>query len=151
MALLAVGVQPAAALSCLRPDVTRSYGYADEAPDIYHVGRGTIALDPGQTVRGAVDAAEPEPYSLTGTFRGETLTRDGFDRPVTLPVRLDLACAGPWCGTPPDGEAVMFLRRDAGAGYVLTIGPCPRDVFAATPDVEARVLSCLRDGGCSAE
>lgn len=141
---------PAAALSCLRPEVAMTFAQAQEDPRVYVLARGRLTPLAGEQPPAApADPNEGRPYSLRTEFAGVLATRDGFDVDATLPVRVEVDCAGPWCGGMPEGEALMFLER-RGEGYVLEAGPCPWFAFEADDASVSQALSCLRGDDCGA-
>ncbi|MGR3540123.1 MAG: hypothetical protein ACU0BS_01655 [Hasllibacter sp.] len=141
-AVLAAG--PAAALSCLRPDVARSFAAAAEAEERYVVVAGELTLDaplPGGT--GAVAR------SVGGRIEGRALGADGrFAAPFASEVTVTSACAGPWCGSAADGEWVMFLLAGDG-GYELIAEPCGRWAFEPAPEALRRIGECMTGGDCA--
>jgi hypothetical protein len=66
-----------------------------------------------------------------------------------MPVRVEVGCAGPWCGAVPDGPALMFLERRDDA-HLLDAGPCPWFVFEVTDATVAAAIACLRGETCTA-
>ena len=148
--ILTVLAQPAAALSCMRPDIARTYAELDAAPESYALARGTLTLDPEQVVRPTLNEHAPEPYTLSATFQGHLPTAVGFNKPLTVPVTVEVGCAGPWCGAPPDGASILFLEQ-RGDAVVLKAGACPFYAFAADAGTEAKALACLRGEGCRPE
>ena len=146
---LVAGVQPAHALSCLRPDIAQTFADLDAAPETYVMARGTITLDDGEVVRpGYVEDAED--YDLAARFQGHVLTPDGPGEAVDSHLTVEVRCAGPWCGAPPEDASVLFLETRDGALY-FTANACPGNAFAATPEIEARATACLRGEGCEPE
>jgi hypothetical protein len=138
---------PAAALSCLRPAVAQTYAQADADPRVYVLALGSLTPRPGEAPpEQPTDPNDRRGYALETEFTGRLATRGGFDRAARLPVRVEVGCAGPWCGDAPRGDVLMFLERRA-TTYVLDAGPCPWFAFEPTDEAKAQALACLR-GGC---
>ncbi|MGB3555192.1 MAG: hypothetical protein WBA25_11195 [Jannaschia sp.] len=150
-ALLATALAgPAAALSCLAPSVEGSFRAADESDAQYAMAVGTLTPLPGE----AIPAPSPDPnqregYVLQTRFEGNLATLDGFDRPATFDVAVEVECAGAWCGGVPVGAKLLFLERRED-GNVLVEGPCPRFALAATPENMSGAVACVRGEACAA-
>lgn len=144
--LLASG--PALALSCLRPTVADSYAAADASDAAYLLVLGRIDLLPGQTPRSFDGRRGGEDYTLQAYLTGTQGGTDGFRRAVAFPLTLEIGCAGPWCGSVPDGKVLMFVERRGGE-HVLELGACPQFALSATPEIVARASQCLADGPCA--
>ena len=114
----------AMALSCLRPDVARTYAEAAEAEAAYVVVHGELDFEPGDMP--PAEGTEPAPKSreLRATLHGKGLTQGGFDTPFTRPITLEAQCLGPWCAQAEPGVEVLAFVETAGDGYRLTITPC---------------------------
>lgn len=139
---------PAAALSCLRPTVPSSFALAQQSPLTYVMAVGRLTPVPGHAEPVRRDPPMAIEETVRAEFQGRLATLSGFDRPVTLPVSVELVCAGPWCASVPRDEVLLFLEK-RGDAYTLLEGPCPRFALAASPEAEAAALSCLRGGRCA--
>ena len=146
--LLILMAQPALALSCLRPDVARTYQIAHESPATYVLAKGTITVREGEVVHPGVNQPAIEDYTVRATFEGRLASPDGFDEPAEGDLTIEIGCAGNWCGGVPGGEVIAFIELRDGAAY-LAQGACPQNTFAATPEIEAAALSCLTGGECT--
>ncbi len=138
---LAILPQTASALSCLRPDVARSFTQAAEAEAVYSVVLGTF--------RGGADV-EP-PATLTVQFDGRALSDTGFDLPFAAPVSVEITCLSAWCGYAPadDVTTLAFLRWDGEGGYVLSESACPQWSFGDPNHADvARVVACMQGQSC---
>jgi hypothetical protein len=129
---------PAAALSCLRPEVGRSFEEADAREEIFVVGIGALERT-GEDVPDAPPSDDPNRrvgYSFAARFEGMLATTDGFDVPGTLDVTVEVSCVSAWCGGESLSEdALYFLRRD-GEDYALEARPCGGYVFEAPTEAQ---------------
>lgn len=139
---------PALALSCLRPSVATTFAGAAASDATYRLVLGKIDLLPGQIPRVFNGQTAGEPYTLKARFSGRQGGTDGFRRPVAFPVTLDIGCAGPWCGSVPRGEVLMFVEA-RGADHALELGACPHFALPATPETIAQARQCLAGGPCT--
>ena len=135
------------ALSCLQPDIVQSYTRAAEANEAYVVVKGKFRFvaPPRQPVDN--DAQDQD---ISARFEGVALGRDGFSISYSRPIRIRLACAGPWCGwVQPDTQAIAFVEMNE-SELLLVEGPCPGQIFydPSTED-ERRLLICHLGGPCS--
>jgi len=143
--LLAVTAGQAAALSCRKPDARASYARAAAAEESYIVVHGVFSFDARHL---PADGQARPPKPIAAQFAGKLLTRNGFTNPISVPVTLDVTCAGPWCGMiTPQVQQLAFVERRAD-GYHLAVGPCPSTVFG-NPDRATlhQMVACLK-GGC---
>lgn len=129
------GATEAAALSCMAPDVRRSFRDAQAAPETYVIVQGMLTMqNPNR--------------SRVGRLEGHMATRDGFTRPFSARVRLRHTCLGPWCGSVSPGAVLAFVQRN-GDGYLIQEGPCSGNVFYSPTEQQIRqVIRCLRGGAC---
>ena len=119
-ALLTIAATQAAALSCLRPDPLRTLEHLDYP----------LALVGSFNERGDV-------YTFVGTFI------DGS--PVTLPISVTEACAGPWCGELRAETLGVFLAENEGESIHLTLDPCHGTAFyEPTPETLSRIEKALK-------
>jgi hypothetical protein len=144
-ALVAVAGQ-AQALSCLRADVARTFGWASEAQERYVIMLGAFTFSP--PVEDETDINNRQSVQLPATFSGVYLGAGGFVAAPTLDVTLRFECFGPWCGSiENNGDTLAFVEQTAD-GYVLNVDPCFSTVFAPNDANVQSVLSCMRGTGC---
>ncbi|PWK61680.1 hypothetical protein [Roseicyclus mahoneyensis] len=145
-ALLAAG--PAAALSCMRPEIATSFAMAAESPDDF-------VLAVGRLVRSGPDRTEgvpgPNPgergsYSFAARFEGNLASPRGFDIPRSFDVTVEVECFSVWCGSPSLGEnGLYFFRRDGADDHALIAGLCGGFHFGnPTPAQLRQILSLAR-------
>lgn len=150
--VLSLVAGPLSALSCLQPDVARSFAEAAASETAYVIAHGRLDFNarhwpqPGSN---APNSMPPE-TKLSGRFSGHALTLAGFDRPfVDIPVTIKAQCLGPWCATlAPGQDYLVFLERGPD-GYALVAGPFGGSAFPdPTPAPRATLLACLRGDSC---
>ena len=142
VALLLAG--QASALSCVRPDPARTYGQVASGSVPYFILFGQLDFE--QSALSSDPAADP----VAATFRGKSLTADGFVNAYAGPLHLQVNCAASWCGSATSGtDALIFVQADQTPGLV-TLEPCGTFLFE-NPDTAAldAVTRCMRDGNCS--
>jgi hypothetical protein len=136
------------ALSCMRPDVARTFQSAATAEESYIVLLGQFSFT-APPRRGLMDN-NAQPVSVPAQFEGSYLGADGFVAAPTLDVTMTFTCAGPWCGSMNGGsEQVLAFVQQTSAGYSLEVGPCQDKVFSE-PDSMAvqQVEGCMRGETC---
>lgn len=155
LAVLIAGIAaPASALSCLRPDLARTYRQAAEAEETFVVIHGRLDFDESRLPE--VDMTRqndtPPDTLIPARLSGKSLSRKGFERPFERRIMLNAQCFGPWCATPvPGTDYLAFLER-TDRGYVLRLDPCGGMGFAEpTPDMLEKVTACFRGGACEPE
>ena len=143
----------AAALSCIRPSVERSYTEVAAAKESYVVAKGRLTFD--QRKLPPDDNGPVKPPKLTrieARLVGSSLSSKGFNVPFDQPVTLEVACYGPWCGRAESGGQVLAFLKRSKSGYALDINPCGGRSFA---DPKAKMLKqvvqCHKGGRCKAK
>ncbi|SMX40106.1 hypothetical protein [Octadecabacter ascidiaceicola] len=147
-ALIAVTAGQTQALSCMPPDIARTFNWANAAEESYLVLNGAFSFDaPARTRGGQLD---PETVSMRAGFEGSYLGAAGFVPAPTLDVTLTFVCLGPWCGSmESDGEDVLVFAQQTQDGYVVEIDPCFSKLFEPSQDNIDRVESCIRGESCA--
>ncbi len=143
---------PAAALSCLPPDVARSYQQAAQSDDSYVVVTGKLTFDERRLPkppRNDPNATKPDTL-IPARMVGHSLSRKGFVTPFQTPITLNARCLGPWCSGAASGvEYLAFLKKEGGA-YTLELSPCGGNAFEDPTDKQkALAVACLRGGKCA--
>lgn len=141
----------ALALSCLRPDVVRSYQMAAEASESYVVVSGVLDH---QMAEVPTDRKEGNaPVSFAAQLVGKHLTADGFTGDFSRPVEVTLNCVSVWCATlPPQHSSVLAYVRMEGDQFFIDANPCQTWLFDdPTPDQMVSVVACHTEGNCQAE
>jgi hypothetical protein len=137
---------PAHALSCLRPDVVRSYLDRAERPDQV-VLLGSFNF-PSGALRQPDHSLTQRPAERTAEalFRGEDL-RTGTRIEGTVLLRG--LCWGPWCGDMAPGVHLAFARRTE-QGLELQVDACGTSAFP-DPDIAtlARLERCMARQDCT--
>ena len=137
----------AVALSCIQPDVARTFQNVAEAEESFVVllGEFDFVVPPRQRV---IIGAQPQ--QATATFTGQGLGARGFAKTEPKTILLQTSCAGSWCGGfPTPGTEVLSFVELTDEGYVLTLGACGGSVFdpQSAPIVEA----CMRGDACEGD
>lgn len=142
---------PSFALSCLPPDIARTYQQAAAAEEAYIIVHARLHFDAEALPRTdwQDQAATPPHTFIPARMTGQALTKTGFDLPFDRSITLDAQCFGPWCaGGSPGTSYLAFLQRTEG-GYLLALDPCGGMGFAdPTPKTLRRVEACYSDGSC---
>lgn len=144
--LLALVATPASALSCLPRTPVQAFEEAAASEARYSVVKGKLSFRA---------AAMPEHYDVeaedkvvTGFFRGEGLNLDGFTTPMAVPVALEVACSGPWCGTLVKGQEYLLFLEKRADGYALEVSACPMFAFP-NPDADTlEAMTACINGAC---
>lgn len=144
---------PAAALSCIQPQIERSFNGWAEADERYYIGVGTLTpAEPLPQVPQGFDPLNPnferDPVAATYSFSGRLLDGQAgvaFDMPITVKV----SCVASWCGRFPEPgtSGLMALRGDGILNLTLEMHACPGSIFPA--ETEATVSQCILDGRCA--
>jgi len=138
------------ALSCLPPDVARSFTWASEAEELYLVVLGTFEFgNVPSSDTGDINA--PREVEVSSRFDGQFLSSSGFTDAPPLDGTIRFECAGPWCGSmASDGAEVLAFVEQQPDGYVLAVGPCPGATFyEPTDDQLAQIVSCIKGRDCT--
>lgn len=149
--VLSVLAAPALALSCLPPDVARTYKQAEEAEAAYVVVLGRLTFDESRLPE--VDMARqqdtPPETLIPARIAGKSLSRAGFGTAFDREITLNARCFGPWCAGARSGtEYLAFLERTE-RGYVLSLDPCGGFGFAEPrAEMIERVIGCFRGETC---
>lgn len=147
-ATITVLATPAVSLSCLRPDVARSYKQAAEAEESYLVVHGTLTFDETELPE-AVGNESPPGTRIRAQMAGKALSQSGFDHPFDRQITLDVRCFGPWCGGAASGIPYLAFVERGEDGYTLTVDPCGSLGFPEpTEDMLRQVKTCFDGGKC---
>ncbi len=140
----------AAALSCLRPSVARSYAEVAEAKEAYIVVHGRLTFDRRKLPRDGNHGIKPPKLTkIPARLVGKSMSAKGFTVPFDHEVTLDVACYGPWCGSAENGGQVLAFVKRSNATYALDVNPCGGRVFDnPKPKMLKQVLNCHKGRGC---
>lgn len=146
LATLAAG--PAQALSCLAPDVARSFEEANNAEVRYMVLHGT--LDRGTPTLPEQDLTNPDPVvqRLPARVRGMALTPEGFSAAVQAQITLELGCTGPWCASLPENGDVLAFIELTNNGPMLRLSACGGHLFADPTEAQIALIASCQASGC---
>ena len=165
LALTAVVAEPVYALSCLRPNIARTFNRVAEAPDVYAMGLGRLEQtgpavnlpppppDNPPSTPGVEQPVEPFgiPQEVPARFAGGFYGLNGLGEDISVEVTVDVTCLAMWCGSFPasDEPVLVFLKQTEGP-FRLESGPCEGDFRIAPTEQELSILqSCLAAGMCT--
>ena len=145
---LLLQTSPGLALSCLRPDVARSYAEAAASDRQYVVVHGTLSFRESRLPQ-AVGNDSPPMTEIRARLTGKALSRTGFDHEFDRNITLRVACFGPWCGGAASGEPYLGFIERGPDGYALEVTPCGGLAFAnPTDDMLGQVVRCFQGERC---
>lgn len=132
-ALLAAG--QAAALSCVRPDLARSFNEAAASEKQYVVLYGTFDFDLRKLPQVGWDRQQDtKPDNpIRAKFIGESLSRQGFVPSAISGMTLNAQCFRPWCAAIATDTPYLAFVEKTGDSYTLAISPCGGFAFV-TPN-----------------
>lgn len=138
------------ALSCMRPDVARSFELASSAAESYVILRGTFDFD-ALPSRDTGNINAPKEIETQATFSGMFLGGNGFEAAPDLDVTVHFSCAGPWCGNlTSQGQEVLAFVQQSQAGLTLEVAPCGTWTFENPTRAQInQVLSCMNGSDCT--
>ncbi|QFT91643.1 hypothetical protein FIU86_02235 [Roseovarius sp. THAF9] len=140
--VLAAG--PVLALSCLRPDVARTYSQASEAEQAYVVVTGELRFDEARLPKNDGTNKDRRNVTIPARLEGRSLSRAGFTTPFARDITLEVRCFGPWCGGARSGvEYLVFLEKH-GRNLVMVADPCGSWAFLEpSPAQVKQVETCI--------
>lgn len=130
LAVLVMAGGPALALSCLRPDVARTYSQAAASETSYIVVVGELTFDERRLPRGDGAQQDRRNAVIPARMDGVSLSKAGFTTPFSRTITLEVACFGPWCGGAKSGVPYLAFLEKRGGRYVLVADPCGSSAFA---------------------
>ncbi len=148
---LALSTGPALALSCLRPDLARTYQQAASAKEVYIIVQGILSFDESKLPVVDYQHQESIPHDtyIPAQLRGQSLTLDGFDAAFDQPITLNAKCFGPWCAKPASGLPYLAFLQRTDSGYMLVLDPCGGFGFPEpTEALTAKAVQCFQGGAC---
>lgn len=113
---------------------------ADAAESRYSVVVGRFAFD-GDLPKST--------GTVSAVLSGRALAQSGFDAPWSDPVRLEVGCAGSWCGSVQADMPYLVFVEHTDAGLSVALPACPFVVFPNPTEADEREITrCLASGGC---
>lgn len=150
----------AGALSCMRPDIYRTFEDKKKSEDVYMLVRGifTELADKGdgdvkpEQKESLFDGRRlPAPQTVLMMFQGTMIgDKPEHDRPLdNLVVEVKTFCAAHWCGSLPafDKEVITFLQKRDDDAPLLVMHACGGNVFlgGGFDSVLDDLRDCFRD------
>jgi len=151
MLAVMLGAGPALALSCLPPDVARTYKQATEAQETYVVVLGRLSFDETKLPKADMERQQETPPEtlIPARIEGTSLSQAGFETPFNTNITLNARCFGPWCAGASSGTRYLAFLERTPEGYVLSIDPCGGFGFAEPrADMIEKVIGCFRGEAC---
>ncbi len=147
---LVLAAGPALALSCLRPDVARTYNQASEAEQAYVVVTGALRFDAARLPENDGTSQDRRVVTIPARLEGTSLSRAGFTTPFARDISLEVSCFGPWCGGAQSGVEYLVFLEKRGRDYVMVADPCGSWAFPE-PSAEQveQVEACIGGLECA--
>lgn len=145
--MIALVTEQASALSCMQPDPVMAFQNAAESDATYYVLYGTLDFDAGKQPKGVVNE-ERNPDPIPAVFRGNGLSKTGFNLRFDQAVTLKPDCAGPWCGSTVPHTAALIFARVQGSEIIVDVGPCGGQVFLEPSRSDLNAMTQCMSGGC---
>lgn len=143
----------AAALSCIPPDIARTFQQLDAADERYAVVKGRLTFDERLVPKVDWNKQDQTPplTQIPARLEGMSLSKTGFKTSFRQRVMINGRCFGPWCfGASSGMEQVFFVNLD-GEPATIELDPCGGHAFAPDRATQKRVLSCLKGTACEIE
>ena len=139
----------AAALSCLPPDVVRTYREVDADSARWGAVVGRLDFDESRLPQPDRREVSPPQTEIRAQLIGHSLTPEGWTRPFQQNVTLRVQCIAAWCATPVSGRTYLAFVKREGARRVVIADPCGTTLFPrpARRDLD-RLQSCFAGGRC---
>lgn len=144
-------VSQVSALSCLRPDVVRSFQQVATSDKVYVAFYGELSFDPSAFPKniGVPIPERDNAVRIPARFEGHGLNRDGFVVPLELSVTIEAQCFAAWCGQLQQGRPTLAFAQKLDETYLVEVDPCGSKTFTDPADEDlARVVACLRGEAC---
>jgi hypothetical protein len=141
-----ISATQASALSCLPPNIARSFNNANALPYTYVLAQGFLS-PMGRVPKYKAGKGR----NIRTRFNGVLLSSTGKTAQQSFTVTVDTACYGDPCGELPDEkQELVALFRKTAFGYRLQTNPCGGDYKSSPTPKDIHLLqSCLKNGGCS--
>ncbi len=148
---LVISAQPALSLSCLPPDVARTFNSAAQSEDQYVLVHGELRFDESKLPEVDFENQQDTPPDtfIPATLEGNALGLEGYSHPVEHDITLNVRCFGPWCGgAVSDIKYLAFLKK-TDEGYTLELDPCGGMGFGEPSEEQLnQAAQCMRGEAC---
>lgn len=145
---------PAFALSCMRPDVARSFQEMESSRSVYVAVHGKLTFKEARLPKGdkSGQTKTPPKTRLRASLQGMSLGWDGFEHNFDRNITLIAQCHGPWCARPQSGQTYLAFVKRTKEGYELWVSPCGGRAFPEPSKEQLDVAhQCLRGNRCQAQ
>lgn len=153
LAVLAVfAATQASALSCRPFTVTDAFLEADHSRSDFVIVTGRLDFDKSLLPVVDMDRQQDTPpeTDIPAVLTGRSLSRNGFVRPFSEEINLEVRCYGPWCASATSGAEYLAFLEKTRDGYVLSVNPCGGYGFApVTREMKKQVTDCLNGLDCT--
>ena len=149
--VLALLATPVWSLSCLRPDIVRTFEQARDAEEGFWIVRGRVLSDqPIATPALGADGVYKDGAKADTPVRvvGQGLRPDGQFGDFVQDVTLSITCLAHWCGSVTLEEELFMAIEVKENGPELVADPCSNRIVRFSEEGEARLLRCVREGVC---
>lgn len=149
--LLALAPVTAEALSCRPHAIEAAFLQAQEDEASFVIVQGRLDFDRGQMPnKHLTPDAHPQSTVIDARLTGSMLTAKGFATPYNKPVRVSVACYGPWCANVQRGGQMLAFVELGEEGRVIATNPCGGYLFQnPTPKMLRAVKSCFAGNDCT--
>lgn len=148
LALALLAPVQAAALSCIKPEVSRSFAQVASSDDSYVILKGALTFDAALLPKSDSDPL-PESTTLPARLTGHILTQEGFVNPVDVLIDYNAICQAAWCGGGTSGEDVVAFVRETEKGLLLEVEPCGGRIFPVNEETLSQLATCMTEGTCT--
>lgn len=145
---------PAWSLSCMRPDIIRTYEAARDSDAGFWIVQGEIFTDQPIALPKPDASGRYKDGTSASTpivFSGLGLLPDGMYKGFAQNITLTLTCVAHWCGSAPLDQKVFVAIEVKDTGPELLLDPCNSRVVPYTEEANQRLLACVRNGDCQYE
>ncbi len=145
---------PAWSLSCLRPDIVRTFEMARDSDAGFWIVQGELLPNgPIATPTPDKDGRYKENASATtaATFTGKGLQLDGSYAAFSRKIDVTIQCFAHWCGAAPLGTKVFAAIEVKDTGPELILDPCDSRVVPYSNEANQRLLQCVQNNRCLSE
>lgn len=159
---LCLNTGTAQALSCLRPNIARTFNDLNSSERNYVMALGVLEQTGARVAKGSKPVPDPDrpeqpvrdigiPHEVPARFTGQMYGAAGLGAEQSLDVVVVEVCLASWCGSfPKTAQNVLVFIEQTEVDYRIRSGPCEGDFKLSPSQKELDILqSCLAAGQCS--